>query len=239
MNTTIVRIMVLPVFIALVAAVPFAVSANNGSMMGKSPIKTQTLVQLHADGSALVRGAEVTSVSGGTVTAETSHDGVELRWTVETDSGTELITHNGGDFDLSDIEIGDTVSFSGELTGTFTVDADVLKEWSLQSDTKVAVSGTVKSVDDDDHSFVLSGTRFGDVTVETDGSTTFSGRNNGDFGDLSIGEKIAVSGTYDENNDTIAATRVSLELNARIDDFRTKVKGWFDKTFSWGDWKKH
>jgi|GEM_PF-1492886 len=131
MNTLNLKKIIIPVLIAIFAVAPVAALAT--SPMKHLP-EMQTLVLLRADGSALVRGAEVTAVADDTVTAQTSHDGVVLTWTIDIDSDTELVTNKGGDFDLSDIDDGDTVSFSGELTSAFRIEANVLKEWKYDSD---------------------------------------------------------------------------------------------------------
>lgn len=219
--------------IALAIIVPAASFANNDKSAGIF-LRTETLVQIREDGSTLVRGAEVTAVSDSSITAETEHDGVTLSWTVRTDGGTEFVTYNGGGFDLDDLDRGDTVSFSGELTSAFTIDADVVKDWTLPDEARAAFSGTVERIDDDDHSFVLSGTRLGDLTVETDGNTTFTGGD--DFGDLSVGDHVSVSGTYSADDDTLEATKVAIGQKPVRFDFGTKVKAWFGNHF--GFWKK-
>ena len=131
------RTMALAVALALVAAAPVAVLANNGNGNDKKEhvsFKTATSVLLTENGTALVRGAEVTAVSDNTITAETDLGGVTLTWTIDTDTDTEFITTNGDDsFDLGDVEDGDTISFSGELDSAFNVDANVVKEWSEPS----------------------------------------------------------------------------------------------------------
>lgn len=133
--------MFVPVLVVLFAIAPAAVLAADGA---KASVRPETLVHLRSDGSALVRGAEVTAVSGDTVTAQTSHGDTVLTWTIDIDSDTEIVTNSDEDFDLSDIDEGDTVSFSGELTSAFRVEANVLKEWS---DNRASRSDKERTVD--------------------------------------------------------------------------------------------
>lgn len=84
-------------------------------------------------GRVLVRGAEVTAVSGGTISARTEWGASALSWTVGTNGDTNFVTRGGANTNADDIDVGDTVSFSGALDtngSTFTVDADVVKNWS-------------------------------------------------------------------------------------------------------------
>jgi len=132
MNTNLMQKILLPVLIAALVIGPAAALANNDGEQKEhnKSVRPATLVQLTANGSALVRGAEVTAINDDVVTAQTDLGDVELTWTVDIDSDTELLTLKGNDFDLNDLEVGDTVSFSGTLESTFRVDATVLKEWS-------------------------------------------------------------------------------------------------------------
>lgn len=237
MNTIFTRSLVIPALIAIIAVGPgMALAHTDGNgKSDKSIVRSETFVQLTANGDALVRGAEVTAISGSTVTAETSHGDVDISWTVETDGNTEFITHRGGSFDFDDLDVGDTVSFSGDLTGRSSVNADVLKSWSLPTETTVALSGTVRNIDDDDHTFELTGTRLGTITVEVNGNTSFVGRNGLGFGDLSDGDHVAASGSYAADAELLTATKISLDSKIRA-EFGQKVKGWFDKHFNF--WKK-
>jgi hypothetical protein len=123
---------------ALLAATPFLALAHDGA---SSPAKVRpsydasaVSVAIGPDGNVLVRGAKVTSVSGSRVTATTAWDDFTLTWRLDTDSGTDFVADDGSDADLSDIDEGDTLSFSGSVdtdAAAFTVDADTVRDWSL------------------------------------------------------------------------------------------------------------
>lgn len=94
-----------------------------------SPLKALgPSVAIGENGGALVRGAEVTSISNGTITAKTAWDDASITWSVDTDSSTQYLGDTTNE--LSDIEVGDEISFSGVLTSSSTVDASVIREWN-------------------------------------------------------------------------------------------------------------
>ena len=230
---TLTRIMVLPVLLAVMAVAPGIAFATNGTSP-KMTFQNQTFVQMNEDGNTLVRGAEVTALSGSMITAETDLGGVEIAWTVEADGSTDFVRHGGGSFDFADLEVGDTVSFSGDLTGRFSVDADVVKEWPSPSEERIALSGTVHEVNSG--SFELADTRLGTITVEVTNDTAFVGKKGGvDYGDIEVGQHVAVSGNYDAEDEVLLASKVSIDARLHA-DFGAKVKGWFEKHMNF--WKK-
>ncbi len=116
--------------IATVAASPMLVSANDDSKNVKT---SGTSVAIGNNGGVLVRGAEVTSISGSTVTARTQWGDTSISWTVDTDGDTNFIDLGGDATALADINSGETISFSGYIdsdSGAFSVDADVVRNWS-------------------------------------------------------------------------------------------------------------
>ena len=113
----------------------FAQAEQNASKERAAGMKAQ--VALSADGNALVRGAEVTEVSGDTIRARNEWGSAVLAWTVRTDDGTGFYEKGGSDSDLDEIEVGDVISFSGMLdqgTTALTVRADAVRNWSLDTD---------------------------------------------------------------------------------------------------------
>jgi len=127
-QTTIFNSIAALALIAIVAASPLLVSANEDKGTAD---RTGTSMTIGADGGVLVRGAEVTGVSGDTVTALTKWGDTSVTWTIATDSSTKFIDLGGKEGALVDVDAGETVSFSGHLgTGAYTVDADVLRNWS-------------------------------------------------------------------------------------------------------------
>lgn len=121
---------------ALVAALAItggAALAHNGDDKGEERGKIAFMrlpsVTIGANGNALVRGAEVTDVTDGTITARTEWDEGSLTWTVETDSGTDFVDRDNDEGSESDIDDGDVISFTGVLTGGLTVEANTVREW--------------------------------------------------------------------------------------------------------------
>ncbi|HYD93273.1 MAG TPA: hypothetical protein VEB18_02340 [Candidatus Paceibacterota bacterium] len=104
--------------------------------LAESPYKSfgTPTVAIGASGTALVRGAIVRSVSDTTIVARTSWSGAELDWTLRTDSNTDFLAKNGNDEELSDIAVGDLISFSGDLDGNLVVDVDTVREWPASDD---------------------------------------------------------------------------------------------------------
>lgn len=236
--TTTTRILPFALLAAALIALPFAASAESGTKGGNS-----LFVHIDAEGRTLVRGAEVTAVSDSEIRAETSWGDTVLSWIIETDSGTDYVGPRSDSSDRDDIEEGDRVSFSGELdtdVSGLRVIADVIKNWSLAASTesRVTLIGTVEDIDNDDHEFVLSGTRLGDVRVMTDEDTDW--KSGDDFGDLETDMRVAVSGSYDEDDDTLDASVVSLEPKLFNRGWNEHMKGWFKAGWGLGFFKgKH
>ena len=193
----------------LVAVFSAASATALANENGKSPFRPLfggASVSIGAEGNALVRGAEVTEVHDGYFLAETKLGDTTLSWTVDTDSDTEYVGANGASADESDVDEGDTVSFSGMLTSSLTVAADVVREW-LHAAGEIAFSGTVDELGDDH--FTLEHDKGGkhDVIVEVDGSTdiTVDGED-ASFADIEEGMRVKAIGEYDSESETLEAS---------------------------------
>ena len=86
-----------------------------------STLLASPVVTIGGQGNALVRGAKVTDVSGSTITAKTTWPDASFTWTVKTDSDTEFYATGKNTEDLADIDVGDVISFAGNLTGAFSL----------------------------------------------------------------------------------------------------------------------
>lgn len=108
------------------------VEAHDG---GAKSVGSTLEVTIADDGRTIVRGAQVTSVSDGTIRAETEWGATSLDWVITTDSDTDFLMKAGTDAAIGDIAVGQYISFSGMIDGSgsaLTVDADVVKNWSLE-----------------------------------------------------------------------------------------------------------
>ena len=130
-------------------------------------------------GQVIVRGAKVTGVSGGVITATTQWGSSSLSWTVRTNGSTRFLPAGAVSTDtLRAIKIGDTVSFSGELdmsAGRFIVGASVFKDVSLIRDAQV-IRGAVQGVSKAPDTLTVSGEQ-GTSTIAVTRNTILTRKN--------------------------------------------------------------
>jgi hypothetical protein len=211
------------------ATFPGATYAHEDSKSGKSG--TGVEVAISTNGSTLVRGAKVTSVSGSTINAATNYGSSKLDWTVTTDSNTEFASNNGGT-GLSGIAVGDTVSFRGTLdqaVSGLTVKANVVKDWT-QVETNKSLSGIVTSINTTLNSFTLSHNN-ATTTIQTNSSTDFElNGKDGSFASLFLNAKIKVKGFLNASSSVLTASEVDISSSS-------PKWGWDDKK-EWKDWIK-
>ena len=218
--------------LAIVGSLMFAFAGNASAETRTVPVGSTLSVSIGANGMALVRGAEVTAVSGSTLTAKTQWGDAALTWTVRTDGDTSFVEKNGAGTTFATIETGDTVSFSGTIDddlGAFTVDADVVRNWS-QDQGSAVVTGTVTAVDEDDDSFTLDSKQHGTITVDTSGSTSYVG---GAFADIDVGDKLVVSGGYNASTDVVTATKITLNAGVHLGEGKKDWKNWMKDMPIW------
>ncbi len=126
--------------VALFTAPLFALAQdddNKKSKMTKAFDETAVSISISDNGSVLVRGAEVTDVSGDRITAVTEVGSLDLVWRIDTNGDTDFVDEDGAGIESDDVSDGDYVSFSGSLDTdgeVFTVDADTVRDWSVDSD---------------------------------------------------------------------------------------------------------
>ena len=192
------------------------VLAENGSKQNSEAKAVGSMLEIHVSdkGKVLVRGAKVSVVTADTITALTEWGSASVTWTIKTSSATEFIKRNGGLNNISEISVGDFISFSGMVdpaAGAFTVDATVVKNWSAQK-ARSTVTGTVKSIDMGALSFVVMSTNKGDVTVKTSNTTTFKKVGvSATFSDVTVGAKIEADGVYDSVSKILMTDKVRIQ----------------------------
>ncbi|MES2931775.1 MAG: hypothetical protein V4682_03755 [Patescibacteria group bacterium] len=129
---------ILAVGLAAVGVLMFAFVQNaEARNSGPHAVGSKLEVAISDNGRVIVRGAEVTEISGDTIRARTEWGATALTWTIRTDGDTDFVTKGGSGSGLDDVSTGDYVSFSGQVLeseSAFTVDADAVRNWSLESD---------------------------------------------------------------------------------------------------------
>jgi hypothetical protein len=190
---------------------------NGGDQMKQANMVGSTLeVHIMNNGKVLVRGAKVTGISGNTVIAMTAWGSVNLNWSVVTGGATEFVRKNGGTSSVSEISVGDFISFQGTLDTTMasplTVAASVVKDWSIQK-MNASLTGTVQSVNTAAMSFVLSSNGRGNVTVMVTPTTNImKGDALATLADVTVGSTVAASGVWDAVANTLAAVSVKVRV---------------------------
>ncbi len=142
--------------IAITATLALPVFANDSNKhddkMVRMPMMNSLAVDVHfgTNGRVAVTGAKVTSVSGSIVNATTIWGSAGFNWVVNTDSNTKFNRKLDSGSSLSEISVGDTISFSGVVNPTagspLNVNAANVKDWSIQKGPfKTTIQGKVKT----------------------------------------------------------------------------------------------
>ncbi len=170
-------------------------------------------VHISNGGKVLVRGAVVTAVNGSTITATTTWGPSVMTWNVTTDGSTKLIRRFGGNSTITEIAIGDFISFQGTLTNggtSMTVLAKTIKDWSIQKK-NATFEGTVASVTGS--TFVLTSKNRGNVTVTTTATTEIKkGDVAGVFSDITVGSSVTATGILNNISTTLDASKVVVKI---------------------------
>ena len=188
-------------------------------------------IQIAANGNALVRGAQVTAVSGTQVNANTSLGSSVLNWIVKTDADTDFSATKGGSDGIANIAVGDTISFRGKIdqaVSGLTVNAKQVKDWT-SVETKAKLEGMVTSINSTLASFTVK-TKSGTTTVQTSSSTKFT--EDGDsasFADIVLNAKVKLQGMLNASSSVFTATSVSIDEDGDNGKHRGWFKGWFKR----------
>jgi len=98
-----------------------------------SPAKKTPILEVHIanTGLMLLRGARVVSISGTVIRVGMTWDSADFVWMLETNYNTKFTTSKGEKGALKDIEVGDIVTVTGQLTGGDaepTIDTEFVRE---------------------------------------------------------------------------------------------------------------
>lgn len=223
--------------ITALALFPFAsahADSDSKKKSGSHQSGTSVEVVLGTNGSALVRGAKVTSVSGSTINAATNYGSAKLDWTVKTDGNTEFTAHKGSANGLSQIAVGDIVSFRGSIDQAqsgLTVNAKVVKDWTEVESNK-SISGLITSINATLNSFTVSHGN-STTTIQTNSSTDFElNGKDASFASLFLNAKVKVKGLFNASSSVLTASEVEISSSS-------PKWGWDkDDKKEWKDWIK-
>ncbi len=171
-------------------------------------------VNIKDNGQVLVRGAKVTAVSGNTISAATSWGAMNINWSVNVLSSTNIVRKFGSVSPLAEIKVGDILSFTGTVTsGTNTsivVDAKVVKNWSVtKQNVRSKIEGTVKSVGGTvapSTMIVTSNSKDYTVNVATNTSIVNDNWANTTLASFVVGNKVTAYGVVNDTTLSVAAT---------------------------------
>lgn len=178
------------------------------------PATVGSTLEMHInnDGSVLARGAKITSINGSTIGATQSWGTYNVNWTVNTASSTQLMRRYDGASSLAEFAVGDYISFSGPLNGATsqaTVNATLVKDYSIQAGSHATFSGTVSSVVASTTSFMLGTKSNGTVTVNTSPSTVIKqGSATATFSAITAGQTVRAEGVWNNRTNTLSAQTI-------------------------------
>jgi len=185
------------------------------------PRDVGSTLEIHIDdaGAVKVDGARVTTKTESAITATTTFGAYVVRWAlnVNTSSGssaTNIVRRWDGKCSLSEIQIGDYISFKGPLDTVATqatVNATWIKDWSIQG-AESSFPGIITSVDTANSKFVITKSDGKMVTVVVASTTQIKrGTTAVALADLKVGNKVdSTAGIYNNLTNTLQATSVTL-----------------------------
>jgi len=184
---------------------------NNASVKNQksliAPVPSGASMEIGQNGRVSVSEARVSSVSGSVITATTTWGGFTLFWIINTDGNTNFNARYGGNLNISDISVGDRITFRGAVTGGGpTVLASVVTDLSNQR-RNATFLGEVTSVNSSTRSFVMNTRERGTQTIFVSSSTKFLGTLN-NFSFVMVGAKVQTSGLWNSEQNTLQAAHV-------------------------------
>ena len=196
----------------------------SGSESMKAPAGSKVEIAIGDNGKVRVGGAKITAINGATISAVSTWGSLSFNWTVMTNGSTQFLRLYGGASGLSEMAVGDFISFQGMLdtnASSPTVTATAVKDWSIQK-TRATFNGTVQSANSADGSFVLTTENRGNITVKTTSTTKIAkGGIVGVFADIMVNAKVTASGLWNNLTNILEASEVKI----KVPDTRTTLEG--------------
>lgn len=147
---------------------------------------------------------KVTAVSGNSITMTSGGNTV----TIDA-SNAKLVRRFGATLQLSDIQVGDTLAVTGNLSGSV-ITAKTIRDISLQARFGAFV-GTVSAIGSGN--FTLQSKRRGSQTINLTSTTIIKlGSQTASSSALAVGETVTVFGVWDRTNSNVTASRVVIKV---------------------------
>jgi hypothetical protein len=205
-------------------------------------------VQINSGGKIIVTGAEVTSVSGDTITGVVKLKNATTSATIKTTASTTIEMKGGtqgttSTSSVSGIRVGDILKVSGIFTGftsSLTLTANKIR--NLTSSLAVRLkAGKVESVNTSNNSFVLRTRDNKLVTVVTTASTTFKVPNKATStfaSAVSVNGNVEVLGLFNSSGTVFTATQVKFSNSQMYkEDEKNNSKSKKENKRFFGLWK--
>jgi hypothetical protein len=189
------------------AAMPALAFADSGKLYPSLP-KAPTIT-IGQSGNILVRGATVSAVNDTSVIATTAWGNHTNSWTIQTDADTKYIDASGDTAARSSFSLGSLISFTGTLIGQGTVDANVIRNWSVPETRPVSFVGSVHGTTGSTLTMKRGNAT---TTILVTSSTTIT--NDGQAVQLSsitTDTKVKVKGTLNASTNTITASSIEVK----------------------------
>lgn len=143
-----------------------------------------------------------------------------IRMVVITGTSTKVTKHHGEAAGVDDIQEKDVLDVVGTLNvggDSIVINAIEIRDSALLNAPKT-LSGTVKSLDTQDNSFVLTNKTFGTTTVRPRGDVQFTkGVRIIQLANIAAGDKVvSATGDYDYSSNTLVATSISIYQDKSI-----------------------
>lgn len=201
-------------------------------------------IDIRHNGKVQLTGAEVTAVSGDTITGVIKLKNATTSATIKVGASTTVQTKEGSKvnstpYSLSSIKVGDVINVSGFFTG-FTTSLNVTAEKvrNLGAYLSLRVSnGKVESVNSANGTFTMRTNDNKLVTVTTTAATTVYSSNKATTtlaAVLSVNKNVHVQGTLSADGSTLAASSVRINSDSKVkkDKDQKEIKRFFGH---WGN----
>ena len=199
-------------FVGMLAA-PAIMSAESGKLY--PPLPQAPTVTIGQSGNILVRGATVSAANDTSLTATTSWGNHTSSWILQTDADTKYINASGDTTSRSTFSLGSLISFTGSLIGQGTVDASIIRNWSVPETRPVTFVGSVGATSTNSITMKRGNAT---TTVVVNSSTTIT--DDGKviaLSSIAADTQLKIKGTLDTRTNVITATSIEVKDSDKDD----------------------